>query len=467
MNLSTVKSLRIPEGDVKNISCNGVVIWHSGYSLGELSAGTIVHLLEDKYIPYIVVAHNHHGSKLTTLVRQHTNGYGPFRYSNPSSAYNNMYPGSNLETEMRNLFSALPEKTRALIKAVGIPIREYASTGGGATTVNANFFPLSEIELTGSGSDYEGSQISYFANDTLRKATDESGIARLYWTRSVTGGMETFARTISSDGVIGSQAVTMANVYLRPACCIASNVFITETDGVLYLISEDQIEDGTDDISDVIIPEMTLKAEEAWGPDVWLVSNVPCTFVEGRNYAVVCDGISYHCTAVLSQNGDCVLVGSENDSTYPFCIQALNENGFMLLVRDSGESVTIAVYSDSVSDGGDTGGDSGDDEEPTSVEEIFPKATLGEEDAFSPGKWFVDVTCQLVNGVQYLVLYNNMAYQSTAYIDPDSSSKTMIGSSAENERYPFCIKQFSDDEWYVAAYDSSTSVTIQVYRMNE
>lgn len=236
MDFSQVKGLKIPEGEVKSISCNGVMLWRCGAWLRELEPGTVVHLLEDEYVPYLVIAHDHHGEGLTTLLRQYTDGYTNYYGSAPSSAYSNKYSSSRLKTAMESRFSALPAETQALIKAVDITVREHANTGEDAVTINSNLFPLSEIELTGSGSALEGTHISYFASNELRATTDGT-TEREYWTRSVTAGMDAYARAISTAGGATNVSVT-ANRYIRPACCIASDAFVSESDGEYYIIPE-------------------------------------------------------------------------------------------------------------------------------------------------------------------------------------------------------------------------------------
>lgn len=237
MDFRQVKGLRIPEGDVKSISCNGVMLWRCGAWLRELEPGTVVHLLEDGgYEPYIVIAQDHHGEGLTTLLRQYTDGTSQFRSSAPSNEYNNKYPSSALYSAMGNLYEALPETTKALITTVDIPVRSNAYSSSDEVTVASTFFPLSVIELTGEGSSKEGKYISYFSSDALRATTDGT-TERVWWTRSVTGGIATTARAVSTDGSQTNVNVTQSR-YLRPACCIASDVFVSDTDGEYYIIPE-------------------------------------------------------------------------------------------------------------------------------------------------------------------------------------------------------------------------------------
>lgn len=237
MDFHLVKGLRIPEGDVKSISCNGVTLWRCGAFLRELEPGTVVHLLEDSgYEPYIVIAQDHYSDGLTTLMRQHTDGTSVYFNSIPNSEYSNKYSTSRLKTAMDNLYAAMPEETQALIVTVDIPVRENASVSADEIVVASQFFALSQIELMGEGSAKEGSPMAYFTSDATRAATDGT-TPRVWWTRSVVGGMANTARAISDDGAQTSVVVTNSR-YLRPACCIASDVFVSDQDGEYFIIPE-------------------------------------------------------------------------------------------------------------------------------------------------------------------------------------------------------------------------------------
>lgn len=237
MDFSQVKGLRIPEGDVKSISCNGVTLWRCGAWLRELEPGTVVHLLEDGgYEPYIVIAQDHYREGLTTLLRQHTDGTSVYFNSTPNNEYSNKYSTSKVKAAMDNLYAALPEETKALIVTVDIPVREHASSSANEIAVVSQFFALSQIELMGEGSTKEGSPMAYFSSDDTRAATDGT-TARVWWMRSVVGGMANTARAISTDGTQTSVVVTNSR-YLRPACNIASDVFVSDKDGEYYIIPE-------------------------------------------------------------------------------------------------------------------------------------------------------------------------------------------------------------------------------------
>lgn len=221
---------------VSKLTYNGVTVWEADNAvlLGSLSAGTVVMVEESTgYVPWVVIAHGHHGEGMTTLLRKNVSVYCNFHNSVPSSEYYNRYSNSTLKNQMAALFNALPEGTRAKIQPVGIPVRESANSGTAGVTFSANFFALSTMELTGKGLEVEGTHIPWFADASSRIATDGTS-AKAYWTRSVVGGMNNFAKTIGTTGAEANASVTTNN-YLRPACCVASDTELTERNGQYYM----------------------------------------------------------------------------------------------------------------------------------------------------------------------------------------------------------------------------------------
>lgn len=235
MDFSSVNSIQIPEGNVTSITYNNKIIWQCGVLLGALDIGAKVYIPENSgYVAYIVVAHDYNAAGLTTLLRSNVTSGSQFAVSTPSSVYNNKYSGSSLETAMSNYFSLyLPSATRSLFKSVSVPVRDNANASCDAVTVSARFFPLSTMELTGDGSAKEGAYLPYFSSGGSIAATDGSSY-QSYWTRSVTGGMAGYARAISTSGEVTSASVTSSR-YLRPAGCIASDVFVTKRSGKYYI----------------------------------------------------------------------------------------------------------------------------------------------------------------------------------------------------------------------------------------
>lgn len=226
---------------VSKLTYNGVTVWEAGgasaLTIGSLSAGTVVMVEESTgYVPWVVIAHDHHGEGLTTLVRQCADTYAAYHYSAPSGAYYNRYSNSRLKADMATYYSdKLTAETQAKIQSVDIPIRESANSSTSQAYVTSNLFALSEPEVSGSGSSYEGTQIPYFDSDAKRICYTSSGTAVAYWLRSVLGGMSDYARVISTSGSTSNGGVT-SNAYIRPACCVLSGAEITkDSEGNYYL----------------------------------------------------------------------------------------------------------------------------------------------------------------------------------------------------------------------------------------
>lgn len=226
------EAIKVDGEDAQIVKYNGVTVWEKNKKLRQLPVGTHVYLRENVYTPYIVIAHDHHGSGLTTLLRLQVEMYDKFFNEYPSAANNNKYSTSRLNTVMSNLFSNLPEKTQSFIETVNVPVRESASSSTIAS-MSVRLFALSGMELNGSGS-AEGKQISYFTNNDKRIAND-GATNHAYWTRSVVPGMSTYARRVTDAGALENNDVIVNN-YIRPACCVASDFVVTETNGNYYLI---------------------------------------------------------------------------------------------------------------------------------------------------------------------------------------------------------------------------------------
>jgi hypothetical protein len=203
-------------------------------TIESLAIGTEIYLMEAALTPYILIAKDHHGAGLVTLIRKYaTAEYSPYHYDVPSSTSGNKYDGSTLEKAYDSFYEALPEETKSKIRLIDIDAR--ASAGSSTVgKISARMFPLSEMEYVGTGS-AEGSYIPYFARDEQRIAYDETGTPVIVWTRSVTGGMNNFCRIISAAGSTGNQTVPTAG-YLRPACCIDSTVTVTKDGNGNYVL---------------------------------------------------------------------------------------------------------------------------------------------------------------------------------------------------------------------------------------
>lgn len=237
-NGNTPAAITLNGHAVSKLTYNGVTVWEADNAvlLGSLSAGTVVMVEESTgYVPWVVITHDHHGEGLTTLVRQCADTYQPYHYSVPSSAYYNRYSNSRLKSDMASYYSDnLTAGTRAKIQSVDIPIRESANNSTSQAYVTSNLFALSEPEVSGSGSSYDGTQIPYFDSNEKRICYTSSGTSVAYWLRSVLSGMSDYARVISTSGSVSNGGVTSTS-YIRPACCINSGTKITERNGQYYM----------------------------------------------------------------------------------------------------------------------------------------------------------------------------------------------------------------------------------------
>lgn len=204
----------------------------AGTPLSELAAGTLVYLLEEDYVPYLVLAHGHHGDGLTTLIRYRTSSTtSAFFKSAPSYSASNKYETSALCAAYASYYAALPGDTQGKIEEVAIPVLANTSTGA----ISARMFALSVAEYTGE-SPAEGTHIPYFTDNASRKAYAEDGATAQYvWTRTAVGGMADYARSVYSDGRIGNNGVENIRP-LRPACCVKSDAILTKDNQGRYIL---------------------------------------------------------------------------------------------------------------------------------------------------------------------------------------------------------------------------------------
>lgn len=208
-----------------------------GISIASLEIGTEIYLMEDALTPYIIIAKDHHKTGTVTLMRKYaTEGYSAYHSSTPSLVADNIYGKSYLKTSHESYYNALPQATKSKICIIDLPVRSSAASNYTIATVSAHMFPLSEMEYTGSGV-AEGSHIAYFSEASKRIAYNESGTARATWTRTVTGGMNTHARQMSTSGSVGNQSVTSSG-YLRPACCVESGETVTKDSNGNYILGD-------------------------------------------------------------------------------------------------------------------------------------------------------------------------------------------------------------------------------------
>ena len=238
MSITDAKSLTLNGRALKMLEIGGYPVWEaaSAITLSSFSVGAEISIEETAgvFAPYIVIAHDHHGDSLTTLIRKYAMDKSTrFHYSAPSGDAGNKYDGSELELFLTRTFNDMPSATQEKIAQVAVPTRSSAIGSYTIIDVDARLFPLSEMEFSGSGY-AEGTHIPYFDNAQKRIAYSDTGTARASWTRTISGGMPNFARQISTTGGISSQYAT-GGVYVRPACCVQSSMPVMESGGVYIL----------------------------------------------------------------------------------------------------------------------------------------------------------------------------------------------------------------------------------------
>lgn len=240
MSITDAKALTLNGRTLKKLEIGGRTVWEaaSEITLSAFSVGAEISIEETAgvFAPYIVIAHDHHGEGLTTLIRKYALAKSTrFHYTAYAEGedYKSKYDGSELELTMTRTFNDLMAATQEKIAQVSVPTRSSALGSYTIVGVDARLFPLSEMEFSGSGY-AEGSHIPYFDSAEKRIACTDSGTAQRSWTRTISGGMPSYARQISTSGSISSQYAT-GSVYVRPACCVQSSMPVTESGGVYIL----------------------------------------------------------------------------------------------------------------------------------------------------------------------------------------------------------------------------------------
>jgi len=202
----------------------------SAVQLGTKAAGSVVKISENgSLVNFIVLQHGYPtaGNGYTLLLREaiHSdmvwNSYGSATFS--SSAIK-MWLNATY-------YALLDAGIKAQIPTVSIP--SISSTYTGAIgSLALKIFLLSFKEVGYSGTNSEGSTIAYFSNTTLRVAK-LNGVAAAWWTRTInTANQSTiWAARITSDGG-GNSADPMTSAGARPAFCLPSTLYVTDTGAV-------------------------------------------------------------------------------------------------------------------------------------------------------------------------------------------------------------------------------------------
>lgn len=191
-----------------------------GELLSGLPVGSKIRIEEENgQAWYTLVASDYSGGCL--LLRDEKIADGQYAGEKPSSSYASKYAGSYLDNAMGSFYEAFPEATKEYIMAVNIPIRENASSGASAGTLERKAFALSAVELGLDGSAHEGKQIDYLG--TVNIGDD-------YWTREPVSGMDGYAYFVNASGTRASDYMTTQHGR-RPAFCVYKNTPVYSVDG--------------------------------------------------------------------------------------------------------------------------------------------------------------------------------------------------------------------------------------------
>lgn len=237
MSITDASSVFLNERELRSLEIGGFLVWEaSSLTIRSCAVGSEVYIEETAgaLVPYIVIAHGHHGDNLSTLIRKHASSTNTrFHFSAPTQDFANKFDGSTLELTHTQMFDDMPTATQEKIAQVAVPTRSSAMGNYTIDGVAARLFPLSEMEFSGGGV-AEGSHIPYFDSNAKRVAYSDTGTARATWTRTITGGMPNYARQVSTSGSIGNQLAT-SSVYIRPALCLPFDTKVTEVGGKLQI----------------------------------------------------------------------------------------------------------------------------------------------------------------------------------------------------------------------------------------
>ena len=177
-----------------------IVVPNSGPQLGDLEPGSLIGIEENgTQVPFLVLIHGYPAAERTLVIRRdlyHTIAWN----SNGVTTYANSALDIWLNTDYLNLLDA---DIQAQVSTVVI---DYTIGGGNNTlsTLTRKVFALSytELGLTDSHANIEGTAIPYFDSNTKRIAY-LNGTADLYWTRSpMTGNIDDRVWTVNQSGDI-------------------------------------------------------------------------------------------------------------------------------------------------------------------------------------------------------------------------------------------------------------------------
>lgn len=240
IDFSTLKSLKIPEGNVKEIAIDGVTVWKSNKTLGELAVGTSVFMKNYSTTEEFIVVHQ--GNPDPTLYDSSCDGTWLLRKDIHSkrvfdSGYDSWYSNSDIDKWLKNTYINGFDYNHIPIKTVKVPWRmseDSTDIESGADGHSTTFFLLSYAEIGGTSSTAprEGTVLKYFngAGNSERIAY-YNGTATVWWLRTPDPTSdeddEEQVYAIISTGQFDTVYVD-SSFGVRPACILPSSTPIDE-----------------------------------------------------------------------------------------------------------------------------------------------------------------------------------------------------------------------------------------------
>ena len=225
---------------------------YPAYMISMLSPGDIIQIDEEgtgtTYAEWMVMHHNYYETGQTILMRKYclpNNMY--LNYSGGSGQYSYPYFDYNADNYLsKTWLTAAGESFQNLL--IETPITGRTWSGGTVKTASRKIWLPSAVNLSvssfeeGNTAYYDDTNgaFDYFAtNDTLAARIayiTEGGDAVRWWTRTVTGGMHPYQRTINTSGDFSNYQY-YNTAYLRPVINIYSNNYLEKiSDGVYRMV---------------------------------------------------------------------------------------------------------------------------------------------------------------------------------------------------------------------------------------
>lgn len=221
IDFSTIKSITIPEGNVKRIvrDSDGSVIWSSGPTLGSLAVGSSVWLNVDGVSTEFLIVHQGlpdadiYDSSCDGTWLLMKNIYALMAWDSS----NNTYSDSDIHAYLNGTFLGLFDTNiKNSIKEVKIP----------SDSLTTSCFLLGHSEIGSSISMVltDGAHLSYFkTNDAIAYY---NGTASSWYLRSKYLGTNNLVEIVNVTGSNATGSVTATNIGIRPAIILPANTIL-------------------------------------------------------------------------------------------------------------------------------------------------------------------------------------------------------------------------------------------------